>query len=321
MDNILDDILAIANGGCTAEKIQAFIAWEDSRVGMIEGAAREIYNAALKNGLQYIIHPEPNTGGYSFTRMHIPGYAAKEEVYRSMHIQLDFGTASAPQVQLGEDRREYKASLPVWAGMAEVTTDNNTIVLTLQPSNLRGYTLDKLNKLPVEAYVGKTLQELKQHIQLEVTKSLTGAYYDNPSSASAAKSLFFTHDFFMYSSRDRLHRLNKSSWLNLIKLLYPTVVVNYKTNTEICRQIIDSALIPRDFGITNLDTLLELYAGLLSQKMPSDSKLQPPRISDYTQASLVNKVLEAGGTLDGGKVGSRKNFKKKEDKVCVEEVA
>ena len=56
MDNILDEILSIANGGCTAEKIQAFIAWEDNRVNLVKAEVEKAYKAAKQYGICYTIN-------------------------------------------------------------------------------------------------------------------------------------------------------------------------------------------------------------------------------------------------------------------------
>lgn len=317
MDNILDDILAIANGGCTAEKIQAFIAWENNRVELVKAEVEKAYKAAKQYGIRYTIKPEANASGNSHVTTSIPNHTVLNTTRDLMYIQVVGGTSHNFQIRLSDRGSEYRASLPAWAGLSEITTSNNVITLSLPPSCIGGYTMDKLNKLPVEPYVNATLQEIKARIQAEVSNSLTASHYDNDT-----HPVFFTNFFFRHGSRDRLHTLNKNAWLNLIKLLYPTVVTSEKSNRQICQQIIDSALVPRDFGITNLDILLELYASLLGQSFRHTSnafKTVPCR--DYTQAGLVEVIMQQGGTLDGGKVGSRKNFKKKEDKVCVDEVA
>jgi hypothetical protein len=307
-NSILDDILSIANGGCTADKIQAFIKWEHERVSQADIQARHYFQLIKTHGIMYVMIPDDKGKGYTDIEWQVNGNPAiSEELSNSFYLKTVLSSSTTYSLK---KNRQYHAYIPEFAHMSKMSLseDSKQLCLHINADKIQSYELTNLQPLPVGQYVDSTIANIKLLIQTEVSKALgcnKTSNYDSPTK----DCLFFSGNFHVTYRTSRIAKLTKSAWLNLIKLLYPTVITDEGNINNICSQIMSQALLPRDFGITDVDKLLSLYATLLDQPLNNKLGIARNRCRDWTQKGLVEEVVAAGGSLHGGKVGHRKNFK------------
>lgn len=308
-NSILDDILSIANGGCTADKIQAFIKWEHERVSQADIQARHYFQLIKTHGIMYVMTPDAKSKGCTDIEWQVNGNPAiSEELFNSFYLKTILSNNATYSLK---NNRQHNASIPefVHIGRMSLSEDSKQLRIYLNADSISSYEVTNLHPLPVGQYVDSTIANIKLLIQTEVSKALgcnKANYYESPTK----DCLFFSGNFHMPYRTSRIAKLTKSAWLNLIKLLYPTVITGEGNINNICSQIMSQALLPRDFGITDVDKLLSLYATLLDQSLNNKLGIERNRCRDWTQKGLVEEVVAAGGSLHGGKVGHRKNFNK-----------
>lgn len=300
MENILDEILDIANGGCSADQIQAFIKGEKDYIKNQEEEQATIFRLAKENGATYTIHFHVENG-YSLKELRVNGYDTTPkcgDVW--LEVKPYTFPASSKQLLVG-NKKVYDSSMPDIK--AESTyLDGMVLTMAIPPSSIISLKQDKRQVIKTINYEGKTIQEIKLAIGMEVSKAIVNTYY-------AYNNAFINHTFFTNGikpqSNRRSNRLTIPEWWNLIKLLYPTITT---TDRDIaCEQIEDGALLPRDFGIKNVDALLQLYCALLRNKLNAFVGINNVSVNcTYTQANLIKFVQDFGGTFDGCKVSKRK---------------
>jgi hypothetical protein len=215
--------------------------------------------------------------------------------------------ASNKQLLLGS-KETYDSSMPD-IKVESTHLDDMVLTMAIPPSSIISLKQDKRQVIKTANYEGKTIQEIKLAIGMEVSKAMVNTPY-------AYDNAFINHTFFTNGIKPpslyRSNRLTIPEWWNLIKLLYPTITT--KDMAIACKQIEDGALLPRDFGIKNIDELLQLYCVLLRNKLNAFVGINNVSVNcTYTQANLIKFVQDFGGTFDGGKVSKRKV----KDKECI----
>lgn len=304
MSTLLDEMLEIANGGCTAELIQQFIQTECSRDKNELDEANKLLMAAKTHGV--IIQRDycVNKKGYSFEDIIVPTIGKLQ--YGSVFLVFSFPQNNLSLEYTGNTTQRYCTEVGPCFLYAENTIEGTKITSEVPAKYVTSFELPRKEKVPVDKYDGLAVQEVKQLIQREVTKVLAST--DTPSN-----QVFFRREFwYSYSTRSP-RSSTKPVWLLMIKILYPSITIGNGNVRDICRQILEQDLLPRDFGIKNVDTLLKVYYTLLRIDPPKALyRMSRDRLENDRIDTAVKYVLSQGGTLDGSKVGARKNFKPKE---------
>jgi hypothetical protein len=304
MTTLLDEMLEIANGGCTAELIQQYIQTECSRDKNEMDEANKVLMAAKTHGIIIQRDYPANKRGYYFEDIIVPTIGKLQ--YGSVLLALSFPLNNFSLEYTGSTIQRYGSDLSSCFPYSDNTIEGTKIISKVPANCVTSFTLPRREKVPVDKYDGLAVQEIKQLIQREVTKVLAST--DTPTN-----SVFFRREFwYSYSNRSPCHT-TKPVWLLMIKVLYPSVSIANGDVRNICRQILEQDLLPRDFGIKNVDTLLKVYYTLLHTDPPKSlAAISRDRLDSHRIDTAVQYVLSQGGTLDGGKVGARKNFTKKE---------
>jgi hypothetical protein len=302
MTTLLDEMLEIANGGCTAELIQQFIQTECSRDKSEMDEANKVLMAAKTHGVIIQRDYPANKKGYCFEDIIVPTIGKLQ--YGSVYLAFSFPQNNLSLEYTGSTTQSYGKEVSPCFPYSDNTIEGTKITSKVPANCVTSFTLPRREKVPVDKYDGLAVQEIKQLIQREVTRVLAST--DTPTN-----SVFFRKEFW-YSYCNRSPRnVTKPVWVTIIKVLYPSVNLQGDVR-NICRQILEQDLLPRDFGIKNVDTLLKVYYTLLRTDPPTTMPISRDRLDDGRIDTAVKYVLSQGGTLDGGKVGARKNFTKKE---------
>jgi hypothetical protein len=162
----------------------------------------------------------------------------------------------------------------------------------------------------LEKYTGKSAIEIKSAIQAELTATLS---YNNAEHIELSFLETHVHNN-RRGGRYSYHSLNSTQFATVVKVLYPSVTTRYN-GRQLDRQDLAKAidgLVPRYFGIKNLDTLMYIYARLLLQNNRYGVKGEGVKDSiDFTIDGIAKFITKCGGVIDG-KIGVRKNFNMKE---------
>jgi len=314
MTNILDDILAVANGGYSADKLLAYIDTLANGEAEAKKLQAEYQAEADREGLLYTVRD--SDGGYAECSIKVGKFQSDDKGNPVYSI-----TATATQMRFHGISKTCKSyGSPdvhhfIQAGARLVEANEHSWTFKFAKVQIQVECAKKVEDKH-RAYMGLTPLQIKTKLEAELLSQMTQYRYNYYNNSRQLPKVFFQNDILGHGTNSMMSYINVQQYRTLVKLLFPTINIRVEgkdLNTEeIRRAIVESDAKPRDFGIRNLDTLLGVWAALLKQSLPAGVTTVEDKPASYKIEDLVAFITKHGGTLHGGKVGVRKNFNKKE---------
>lgn len=308
---LLDEMLSIANGGYTHVELTKFIEEQDNKIAVAKKLATDIIEFNKTHPL--IIRSGYASNGYyksSFINTNLPygmeGYTIKllgdDDSYNYYTLTYNYNSWG-----IGFGTKQLFPRCRI------LQSTDKEMVVEYSPNTFTKAKIDVINsKVNSTPYTNKSSIEIKSLIQKEVTLVLGFNNHDHCELSFLESQV---HNMWR-GNRYSYNSLNSNEFATIVKVLYPSVTTRYE-GRQLGRAELSKAvdgLVPRDFGIKNLDTLMYVYARLLRQNNKFRVKGTGVTATiEFTIDGIVKFIKDCGGIIDG-KIGVRKNFKTKEKK-------